>query len=391
MSVRILQGDCREVLRTLPDASVHCCVTSPPYWGLRSYLPKEHADKHLEVGSELSHHQFVAKMVEVFREVWRVLRPEGCVFLNLGDGYANDGKWGGATGGKHAEYLHGGESRIGREKRVTGLKPKDLIGTPWRVALALQDDGWWIRRDIIWHKETCMPEPVEDRCTTSHEYVFHLTKAESYFYDWFAIAEPVESGASDRASVHTNMGRKRSVGGGSVRNKRSVWTINPQPFKGSHFATMPPLLAETCILAGTSEVGCCPHCSAPWERIVEKGEPDEAWRKASGADSSGSYAGQSTKGHAAAGVQDASAVKARILDGMREKITAAWRMTCECPIAKPVPCTVLDPFAGAFTTAMVADRLGRDCIGVDLNPEYCEMARRRIENDAGLFAEIAAE
>jgi hypothetical protein len=239
-----------------------------------------------------------------------------------------------------------------------------------------------------------------------------LTKGSAYFYDADAIAEPCESGPSDvrkmveqreriggkhqaaddsalKFSGKTNIGQKRSVGDGATRNRRSVWRINPQPFSGSHFATMPPLLAETCILAGTSESGCCPSCGAPWERIVEKGEPDEAARRAAGADAAGEYHGASTKGHAAAGVQDASAVKARVLEGMRVKRTVGWRPTCGCPEHVPRPCVVLDPFAGAGTTLLVADRLRRDAIGIELNESYAEMARARLTKDAGLFAEVA--
>jgi DNA modification methylase len=369
-----------------------------------------------EIGLEPTPAEFVAEMVVVFRSIWRVLRNDGTCWLNLGDSYNAAGRVGHGTrvGFKQGTNRASATGSDHTRASSAALKAKDLLGIPWRVAFALQDDGWYLRRDIIWHKETCMPESVEDRCTTSHEYLFHLTKSESYFYDWFAIAEPINSGPSDqkkmaesldriggkhktndskhdRASLHTNMGRKRSVGGGSIRNKRSVWTINPQPFKDSHFATMPPLLAETCILAGTSEVGCCPHCGAPWECVVEKGEPDASWRKASGADSGGGYSGQSTKGHTAAGVQDASAVKARILEGMRERFIAAWQMTCDCPLSKAVPCVVLDPFSGAGTTSLVADRLGRDAVNIELNPEYVAMQRTRIEGDAGLFAQVAAE
>jgi DNA modification methylase len=311
MSVRILQGDCRAVLATLPDESVHCVVTSPPYFGLRDYGVAG------QIGLEATPDAFVAEMVAVFREVRRVLRSDGTCWLNLGDSYANDGKWGGHTGGKHVNALHC--SPIGRNKRYMGLKPKDLIGIPWRVAFALQADGWWLRQDIIWHKPNPMPESVRDRCTKAHEYLFLLTKSERYFYDAKATAEPVaessvarlmqptiESQAgSDRVPGKTN-GTMKAVGSTQDRNRRSVWTITTQPFSEAHFATFPPELPELCIKAG-------------------------------------------------------------------------------CPAGG----TVLDPFGGAGTTGLVADRLGRDAILIELNPDYASMARNRVHGDAPLFAEVA--
>lgn len=440
MTIRILQGDCLDLLRSLPNASVQCCVTSPPYWGLRDYgLPSsiwggdtacEHewgADSVVRraklhalsnernngafcqqcnawrgcLGLEPTPKLFISNLVLVFREVWRVLRQDGVAWVNLGDTYANV-RPGGRDGDRWPKQARN-DHKPSKRRGWGDAKQKDLIGVPWMAAFALRDDGWWLRRDQIWSKPNGMPESVTDRPTTSHEYVFLLTKAEDYFFDAEAIAEPVAESSIDRVSQdglaeqagssRANGGRKtngamKAVGGTSTRNSRSVWTISPQPFKGSHFATMPPLLAEKCIRSGSSEVGCCPACRAPWERVLIKGEPNEAWRKASGADTSGSYAGQSTKGHDAAGVQNASDVKRRILEGMREKITIAWQMTCECPMAKPIPCTALDPFGGAGTTGMVADRLGRDAVLIELNPEYVAMATCRLQADGGLFAEV---
>lgn len=349
MTVQILEGDCLEVLKTLPDESVHTCVTSPPYFGLRDYgVPGQ-------IGLEASPTEFVAALVGVFQEVRRVLRADGTIWVNLGDSYANDGKWGGHTGGKHAKALHC--TPIGRNKRYTGLKPKDLCMIPARVALALQEDGWYLRSDIVWAKPNPMPESVTDRPTKSHEYIFLLAKSERYYYDHKAILEPLLSGPSDlkkmaeqqeriggkhkdlddplaKASAATNIGRKRSVGskqaalaalGGSGhryaslaaaadasengtltgRNRRSVWNIATAPYSGAHFATFPPALIEPCILAG-------------------------------------------------------------------------------CPAGG----TVLDPFGGAGTTGLVADRLQRNAILIELNPEYADMARARITNDAPLFASV---
>ena len=181
MSARILQGDCREILKTISDQSVNCCVTSPPYFGLRDYGVAG------QIGLEQTPQEFVDQMVAVFREVRRVLRDDGTLWLNLGDSYANDAKWGGSSGEKNAYCTTGGEGF--RSRRSTGLKPKDLIGIPWRVAFALQADGWYLRQDIIWHKPNPMPESVTDRCTKAHEYVFLLTKSARYYYDADAIAE----------------------------------------------------------------------------------------------------------------------------------------------------------------------------------------------------------
>ena len=336
MTVTILKGDCREVLRTLPDESVHCIVTSPPYFGLRDYGVAG------QIGLEPSPDAFVDEMVAVFRDVRRVLRADGTLWLNLGDSYANDGKWGGHTGGKHVKALHC--SPIGRNKRYTGLKPKDLIGIPWMVAFALRTDGWFLRRDIIWHKLNPMPESVRDRPSTAHEYLFLLTKAKSYHYDADAILEPVSSNTHARLSqdvasqvgnaranggTKTNgnmkaVGRKMAAAGTGInnndsmdaalaimpekRNKRSVWATATEAFSEAHFATFPPALIEPCILAGCPEGG-----------------------------------------------------------------------------------TVLDPFGGAGTTGLVADRLKRNAILIELNPEYAAMAERRLRADAGMFASITDE
>jgi DNA modification methylase len=312
MSIQVVTGDCRDVLATLPDESVHCVVTSPPYFGLRDYGVDG------QIGLEATPDAFVAELVAVFREVRRLLREDGVLWLNLGDSYANDGKWGGSSGGKHVEALHGNTS-IGRGRRNTGLKSKDLIGIPWRVAFALQADGWYLRQDIIWAKPNPMPESVQDRCTKAHEYVFLLSKSARYHYDADAIAEDAVYLAGEGG--HQSFGKpggKAEIAYGSMvsgkkwdsngkRNARSVWTIATQPFKEAHFATFPPELAERCIKAG-------------------------------------------------------------------------------CPVGG----TVLDPFGGAGTTGLVADRLQRNAILIELNPAYAEMARKRITGDAGLFAEVSA-
>jgi DNA modification methylase len=256
----LVQGDAR----TLPlrDGVVACVVTSPPYFGLRNY--EGHAQ---QIGQEPTPDTYVESLVTVFRELRRVLRDDGTVWLNLGDNYANDAKWGGYSGGKHVTALHG-TTGIGRRRLATGLKSKDLIGIPWRVAFALQDDGWYLRSDIIWSKPSCMPESVTDRPTRSHEYLFLLTKSQKYFYDADAIREPNTADMQDRAA----RGHTRGPGGkldasrqdastlrgkaameitADGRNKRTVWTVATVPYAGAHFATMPEKLVEPCVLAGS--------------------------------------------------------------------------------------------------------------------------------------------
>jgi len=326
MTVKIFVGDCRERMRAMEAGSVSCCVTSPPYFGLRDY---GHAG---QIGLEPTPDDFVAAMVEVFREVRRVLRDDGTVWLNLGDSYAAQ------RGGTHqpAETLAGGKGgktadgdRVNRDRfdgynptrnaSAIGLKHKDLIGIPWRVAFALQADGWYLRQDIIWHKPNPMPESVTDRCTKAHEYIFLLSKGPRYYFDAKAIAEPaIHAGAvvknndgkngqmGDFGATRGGFLKEGGVTVGDTRNKRSVWTVNSQPFAEAHFATYPPDLIEPCILAG-------------------------------------------------------------------------------CPVGG----TVLDPFGGAGTTGLVADRHGRNAVLIELNPEYAAMAERRLNGDAGMFSSVS--
>ena len=247
--IEIIVGDCLESLRKMPSESVHCCVTSPPYFGLRDYGYEG------QIGLEQTPEAYVAKLVEVFREVRRVLRDDGTLWLNLGDSYANDAKWGGSSGGKHVQALHG-NTGIGRGKKETGLKPKDLMGMPWRVAFALQEDGWYLRQDIIWHKPNPMPESVRDRCTKAHEYIFLLAKAERYYFDGAALKEPLATKPHALGNRKLDVSRndhdqmQKVWGADGLRNRRSVWTVTTKPFKGAHFATFPPDLIEPCILAG---------------------------------------------------------------------------------------------------------------------------------------------
>lgn len=254
MIIQTLQGDCREVLKTLPADSVNCVVTSPPYFGLRDYGVDG------QIGLEETPAEYVAALVEVFREVKRVLRADGTVWLNLGDSYAANRGYQ-VTPTKHKSLDFG---RANASKIPEGLKPKDLIGIPWRVAFALQDDGWYLRSDIIWHKPNPMPESVTDRPTKSHEYIFLLTRSSKYYYDADAIREPLaEVTLADKRLGASGTGRDRYSSDGLAscpsgftganmngRNKRTVWTVATQPFSGSHFATFPEKLIEPCILAG---------------------------------------------------------------------------------------------------------------------------------------------
>ncbi|MCF5466124.1 DNA-methyltransferase, partial [Pseudomonas syringae] len=332
---QILVGDCIDMMRTLPDESVHTCVTSPPYYGLRDYGVDG------QIGLEETPAEFIARLVDVFREVRRVLRADGTIWVNMGDSYASDSKWGGSTGGKHVKALHGNGS-IGRLRTRTGLPDKNLMGMPWRLAFALQDDGWYLRQDIIWHKPNPMPESTRDRCTKAHEYLFLLSKSPRYYYDQNAIKEPValssivrmaqdleQQHGSDRVPGKANgpmkavrsrrdsfkredSKREQVIPGQTVgthrpdrsdsdypldmRNKRSVWTVPTQGFKGAHFATFPPDLIRPCILAGAPRGG-----------------------------------------------------------------------------------VVLDPFGGAGTTSLVSMQEGRRSIICELNPEYAALARARID------------
>jgi DNA modification methylase len=349
----ILQGDCLEVLKTLSSESVNCCVTSPPYYGLRDYgtaqwkggnencdhsyqkggRNPETSSKQIsntgttisqyksvclkcgairiddQIGLENTPDEYVTKLVNVFSEVKRILKPEGTLWLNLGDSYNGSGKAGtGDYQERHTEFgkpsTH--KERFGKPTHIQGLKPKDLIGIPWMVAFALRADGWYLRQDIIWHKPNPMPESVTDRCTKSHEYIFLLAKSQKYYYDNEAIKEPSVYPDDNRKGrvneekakdFQRDMGNKLIQGDKTYpeRNKRDVWTVTTKPYSEAHFATYPPDLIEPMILAGCPKGGI-----------------------------------------------------------------------------------VLDPFFGSGTTGLVAKNFQREFIGIELNPEYIELAKKRI-------------
>lgn len=338
-------------------------------------------------------------LVDVFREVRRVLRPDGTLWLNLGDSYARAGGWSNNNGldGVSREECDRAMSNIPDEgksqKLAPGLKEKDLSMIPARVAIALQQDGWWLRSDIIWAKGisldermgSCMPESVTDRPTSAHEHIFLLSPSKQYFYDHEAIKEELKHpGASGMgfggnkknggATYSGNEYDAASTHGGNIRN---VWHTSPKPYPDAHFAVYPPNLIRPCILAGTSERGCCPECGAAYKRVTDR-KPTE-W--------DGSEYGErrvEETGGVLSGGTENSTLGSNQGHGVADYETVGWEPTCDHD-EDPVPCTVLDPFAGSGTTLAVAKQLGRDGIGIDLNPDYCEMARERIlEANVGL-------
>jgi DNA modification methylase len=389
-------GHCLDVLKRIPDNSVHCCVTSPPYYGLRDYglepvlwpevsfspmpgLPPLYVPaQECCLGLEKDIWAYVGHMVLIFREVWRTLRDDGTLWLNLGDSYANDTKWGGSSGGKNYTSAAGGYQGQ-RDKRDTGLKPKDLMGIPWRVAYALQADGWYLRSDVIWHKPNPMPESVTDRPTKAHEYVFLLSKSERYFYDADAIRELHKEESIERMKSTFNgwrdrkdpdqlkvgnfnnyLDRETGWGNPAGRNRRTVWTVATQPYAAAHFATFPPKLIEPMILASTSEYGVCGECGAQWAREVEKKVNLESGRRQVGL-------GPKTLDNP----MTKNGQQGSTLHHTVEKTTTGWRPSCSCN-APTVPAVVLDPFMGSGTTAKVALANRRNYIGIDANPTYAE-------------------
>ena len=522
MTVRVLTGDVFDRLSQLPDESVHCVVTSPPYWGLRSYGTEPQvwggdeacahdwgaiergkrkdmkpADQTRsagrsgttasqdgaahnggqfcsscgawrgELGMEPTLGLWLEHCVEVFREVRRVLRKDGTLWMNVGDAYAT-----GANGRSAADTkAAGNDDRSFRDKPFStvgdGLKPKDLMMMPARLVLALQADGWWLRSMLPWLKRNPMLESTRDRPTSAIEYVFLLTRAERYFYDGEAVktayaessvqrlSQPTfetqtggpkdkktgnrshrkvlenihnrvpagwassetyqdqdpryakrkqPRGLTPRHEGHVNHTKLDETGRGAtaaMRNTRLFYQsleaphgmicsddgplafdVATAPFHEAHFATFPTALVEPCIKAGTSERGCCPECGAPVIRIIRR--IDQGWDGSKYGERVVAASGGAINGGTAKSTLGSSNGK---LVGQSE--TSGWEPTCECGVGGPIPCTVLDPFAG--TVGLVADRLGRDAILIELNPEYADMARNRIADDAGMFTEVAAE
>ena len=340
----------------------------------------------LQVGLEKTPEEYVTKMVKIFREVRRVIKST--LWLNLGDSYA------GSNQGHGTKELSAKQASNTGTQWMTGktlprlpnsLKPKDLVGIPWRVALALQADGWYLRSDIIWSKPNPMPESVTDRPTKAHEYIFLMSKESKYYYDQDAIREGHSQSSIDRVGSSPNTGSGMSIGVNNQRyarlpklvlpengrNKRTVWTIPTQPYKEAHFATFPEKLIEPCVLAGTSEKGNCSKCGKPWVRIVEKKKtprdelPKDDPRYRPNRYIKNKYADELREGYEC---------------GMySESKTIGWQPTCNCN-ADIVPAVIYDPFMGAGTTAKVALRAQRNFIGSEINSEYCKIAEDRIHS-----------
>ncbi len=440
---QVIEGDCLERMREFPDGYFDCIVTSPPYWGLRDYGTAEwvggapncdhrqatirkrrrlaeaanacdggnrkaedrsdadalglpyrdvcgkcgavRVDKQL--GLEPTPEEYVAHMVAVFREARRVLAPHGVCWVNLGDSYTSGGR---DTHGTRVGYKQqtnrgmSGENDPARAPQPPGLKPKDLCGIPWRVAFALQADGWWLRSDVVWAKgwSFCpdragnpMPESVGDRPVRAHEYVFMLSKRERYYYDATAVREVaihagriVSYDGSQKNTDHENRtypgATPRDIKVADGRNLRDVWAINTRGFPGAHFAVFPEELVEPCLRAGCP-AQVCAECGKPWVRQVERtDEPDTSAK--------GSRFDQGKTGGRDGGD--------RTQEGLRYlKQTTGFAPTCSCPEgAVTRPGRVLDPFGGSGTVAVVAMREGRDSVLLELNPTYAEMARARI-------------
>ncbi len=350
-------GDCLEILPTMEAGSVHACVTSPPYYGQRDYGVDG------QIGLEETPGEYVAKMVDVFRDVRMVLRDDGTLWLNLGDSYQS-GNNPGDSGRKGCNAAVSNTQRECQSRAYApGVASKQLLGIPWRVAFALQADGWYLRDAIIWAKAendgednegSAMPGSQRDRCTFAYEMVFLLAKRDRYYFD--LDAERTKSGAIPR----------------------NVWRINPQAGPGEHYAVMPLELAQRCVRLGTSEKGCCPGCGAPWERVVERVGLreigvglDNPLPKKRGRQEMGLASNKSAL--SCSNSHNASTPQCPIVK------TLGWQPTCSCPAAPPIPCTVLDPFSGAGTTGLSVTGLGRRYVGIELNAEYLEMSRRRIE------------
>ena len=477
-TIHLLVGHVLDQLRALPDASVQCCVTSPPYWGLRDYsrcgcaiashsgfvglsgselgqgvntkvpspnCPKCHGtgkDDSLTVvwdakdgcehewgdavggkkvgrndagnefrpgrsdpdssiqsqgsfclkcgawrgqlGLEPTPDLYVQHIVQVFQEVKRVLRDDGTLWLNMGDCYASTG-----NDRKHGGFAASGTSPqagvgLGNRTAIGDIKQKNLVGMPWRVAFALQADGWWLRSDIIWAKPNPMPESVTDRPTKAHEYVFLLTKRAQYFYDADAVREANQDRLGAERLVLTNRGKSaenysprkdgktderwkqtyRTFG----RNLRSVWTIATQPYPEAHFATFPEALVVPCIKAGTSEKGCCATCGAAWVRVVDA-KPNPSGTQE-----------EPIMDRGLGGNQTSASLHRNARGVYREAKTIGFRPTCDHG-GEPVPCVVLDPFAGSGTVGKVARSLGRSAILIEIKEEYAELARKRTDMD----------
>lgn len=394
MTVTILVGDVREKLSALADNSIHCCVTSPPYWGLRDYGVEG------QIGLEASPAEFIAALVAVFEEVRRVLRPDGTCWINMGDSYATGaGKvgnhpgggpqgaaWRGARGGHEGKHAYSvgarGTGALAQPNRMpqAGFKPKDMVMMPHRLAIALQDAGWWVRQDIVWNKPNPMPESVRDRCTKAHEYIFLLTKSERYYYDADAIAESCVWEGIDGTTNGVSFGHGTDA---EHRGRGRIHLPGNKTHKG----------------VTAYEGGAAAHRTKAG--LVAYAERQRGKAGANAFRGQGSNR-NSENGHANREGRDLKEVGTEPTRNKRSVWTIATKPFSEAHFATfppelpetcikagcPIGGVVLDPFFGAGTTGLVADRLQRDCIGIELNPTYAEMARKRIQGDASLLTEV---
>jgi DNA modification methylase len=398
-------GDALAVAKDLPDESVHCIVTSPPYFGgLRSYLPDDDPLKPLEIGQEETVESYIERMVTLFRELRRVLRKDGVCWINISDCYNGSGKGGKFTEASAKQATNRG-ANVDKPLRLKSFKPKDLVPVSWMLAIALQQDGWWLRAPIIWEKPNPMPASMGDRVTINHEYVFMLTKSARYFYDAEAIKEPVAESTPAReqrgvSENHKNvdgapgqtahsMNKPRlnaKLSGGNfskkyaeaqpdhggesdrkpytTRNKHSVWRVATKAFSDAHFATFPEDLIEPMIEAGCPKKTCA-VCGAPYVRVTER--ETMVIKRSDRRKQMGEQGRTQASGTMVAPARSA---------------TLGFVPSCDCGTDETLPGVVYDPFMGAFTTAKVARRLLRDYAGSELNPEYIEIGKRRLRGAA---------
>ena len=389
---KVMQGDVREQLALILENSIQCVITSPPYFNLRDYGIDG------QIGLEKTPEEYVGNLVEVFRGVWKVLRDDGVVWLNLGDSYAGSGRgaWDNPSNNVKETYIPKMKDYKHISKIPFGLKPKDIIGIPWRVAFALQADGWWLRSAIPWLKNSAMPESVTDRPTSAIEYFFLLSKSQRYFYDIEAVrmqgsipaGTRAAKGSEERASQFNVNARppEYKIYSGTRNRRNSDWFMdslrdilngengtllhdendlpiavfcNPQPYPGSHFAVFPPRLITPMILAGTSPKAC-EKCGAPWEMVINK-------------------TGHINK-REPAHVPNNSPTKTDSTGWKSTTIsTNKWQPTCTCKNEGKACCIVLDPFAGSGTTLEAARLQNRDSIGVELSKEYCKLIEKRMK------------
>lgn len=395
-------GHVLDSLRAMPEKSVHCVVTSPPYWGLRDYglPPSPWGDGWSGcLGLEPDPRDFVKHIVEVFAEVWRVLRDDGTLWLNFGDSYAR-------TGGKGS---HRGATSILKDRKIASeqlmrngvpdvwaLQSKSLIGIPWRVAFAMAESSWILRSEVIWHKRSAMPESVGDRPTRAHEHIFLFAKQSKYYFDSLGASEPASANSRPRGSGKGKKNTTRAEGGKNndsfnaarpglveMRNMRTVWTLSTEMLKEKHFAAFPSKLVERCLKAGISIGGVCEACGAPRHRVIES---ERVPTRPGGASKCHN---PRPSQHDESPYLDHTGAVVGNRDPERhvtKKTTVGWRHGCECAgpagIARPV---VLDPFAGSGTTLLVAMAMGCDAVGLELNPAYIEIAKRRINQRLGLL------